>query len=135
MPGVCQEADRDMYQKTGFFGDSFGSKSLGADSGPQDEDDLLDELPEEEEEEEDAPQENQTAMGAALDPLLTCMPTMQLADEDMEKFLQVRKFLSVSMLQVARTMLTVLWTHQGVPAGKESLFVSMLCISHSSFCI
>ena len=82
-----------MFQKTGFFDDSFESRER---SVPSDNMPYLNQSPEQEqhqEEEENVVEVQQTKSDALLDPLLACMPGMQMGDADMEKFLQVRKVL------------------------------------------
>lgn len=82
-----------MYQKTGFLDDSFEARGGFV---------FLDETPslnasqeqgQTTDEEEDADEDRAasiTKRDPMLDPLLACMPGLQMADADMEKFLQVR---------------------------------------------
>lgn len=88
---ALQEADQDLFQKTGFLDDAFESRGG---SVPMNNMPFLKQSPEQEqhqEEEENVSEVQKTKSDPLLDPLLACMPGMQMGDADMEKFLQVTK--------------------------------------------
>lgn len=97
---MWQDADQDMFQKTGFMDDSFESREQAFPSThfpPPSGEPSQQELPEREEpvaqvkpqlkSRTRSKEEKSAAQDSLLDPLLACMPGMQMGDADMEEFL------------------------------------------------
>ncbi|KAL3151095.1 hypothetical protein ABBQ38_012964 [Trebouxia sp. C0009 RCD-2024] len=83
-----EDADQDLFQKTGFLDDAF--ESWGG-TVPMSNMPYLKQSTEQEqhqEEEESVSEVQKAKSDPLLDPLLACMPGMQMGDADMEKFLQ-----------------------------------------------